>query len=70
MTCPDLVRDEHSLRQPLPSPFDWWVRAIVDALLPSLTPRHSRLDLETMPDHIKRDLGLLDGRDRYCDEGR
>ena len=33
MTCPDLVRDEHSLRQPLPSPFDWWVRVIVDALL-------------------------------------
>lgn len=70
MTCPDLVRDQRTLRQPLPSPFNWWVRAIVEALLPSLSPRTSRLDLETMPDHLKRDLGFLDGRDRYRDEGR
>lgn len=30
---------------------------------------HGHLDFETMPDHMMRDLGFLDGRDpRYEDE--
>ena len=70
MTCPDLVREPDTLRQPLPAPFDWWVRTIVEALLPSLSTRVPRLDIDDLPDHLKRDLGFLDGRDRYCDEGR
>ncbi|MBB3978906.1 hypothetical protein GGQ64_004142 [Rhizobium azooxidifex] len=70
MACPELARDEYTIRQPLPAPFDWWVRTIVEALLPSLSTRVPRLDIDDLPDHLKRDLGFLDGRDRYCDEGR
>lgn len=68
MTCPVLARESASTPNPLPAPFDWWVRAIVDALMPSLGSRVPTLDPETMPDHLKRDVGLLDGRDRYRDE--
>lgn len=28
-----------------------------------------RLDLETTPDHIKRDIGLLDGQEPRRDDG-
>ncbi|MDR6757642.1 adenylylsulfate kinase-like enzyme [Mycoplana sp. BE70] len=47
----------------LPTPFDWWVRTVVDALLPSMGRRVPRLDVDALPDHLKRDLGFLDGRE-------
>ena len=28
------------------------------------------LDLDEMPDRLKRDLGFLDGREPHCDDGR
>lgn len=57
-------------RHSLPLPFDWWVRAIVEALMPSMSRRAPHLDVETLPDHLKRDLGLMDGRDPYREERR
>ena len=55
-------------RRTLATPFDWWVRTLVDALLPSLHSRAPRLDVDALPDHLKRDLGFLDGRGRYRGE--
>ncbi|HVK91227.1 MAG TPA: hypothetical protein VM468_07465 [Mycoplana sp.] len=61
MACHDLEYE----RQTLPTPFEWWVRTIVDALLPVLRQRPPLLDVEALPDHLKRDLGFLDGRSNY-----
>ena len=32
--------------------------------------RPDRLDLEGMPDRVKRDLGFMDGRDPYIEDAR
>ncbi|HUH48346.1 MAG TPA: hypothetical protein VLZ56_00675 [Mycoplana sp.] len=51
-------------RRTLATPFDWWVRTVVDALLPSSMGRRvPQLDVDALPDHLKRDLGFLDGRE-------
>lgn len=65
MACQDTDYARHTL----PTPFDWWVRTIVDALLPKMRSRVPRLDVEELPDHLKRDLGFLDGREPYRDRG-
>lgn len=59
MACQDADYSRHTL----PTPFDWWVRTVVDALLPSMGRRLPRLDIDELPDHLKRDLGFLDGRE-------
>lgn len=59
MACQDADHASHML----PTPFDWWVRTVVDALLPSMGRRVPRLDVDALPDHLKRDLGFLDGRE-------
>ena len=70
MVFPVPARPSSIVQRSLLAPFDWWVRSIVEALLPPLSRRASRLDLDDLPDHLKRDLGFLDGRGRYRDEGR
>ncbi len=58
MACQDSDRASHTL----PTPFNWWVGTLVDALLPPMGRRLPRLDVNALPDHLKRDLGFLDGR--------
>lgn len=49
-----------------------WMRLINTLSVPVLRAfRHSPpIDFETMPDHVKRDLGFLDGRDPRYDDDR
>lgn len=64
MSC----QDTEYTHQTLATPFDRWMRTIVDALLPPLRRRAPRLDVEALPDHLKRDLGFLDGREPHKGE--
>lgn len=48
-----------------------FIARIIAGLAAALTPaaeRGPRLDLEIMPDRIKRDLGFLDGREPRYEE--
>ncbi|PTM92732.1 hypothetical protein [Mycoplana dimorpha] len=62
MACQDMDYERRTAARP----FDRLVRTIVDALLPALRQRAAPLDVDALPDHLKRDLGFLDGRSSYC----
>ncbi|TCM58408.1 hypothetical protein C8J36_101309 [Rhizobium sp. PP-F2F-G48] len=64
------MRPQTTHRIPLQTPKKNAVRLVLCrtlAVLARFLPaRYPRLDLESMPEHLQRDLGFLDGRDpRY-----
>lgn len=55
MTCTDAAR---STRHYVLSR---WLARLIEASTPRR--RHPLLDIRTLPDHLKRDMGILDGKD-------
>ncbi|WP_283194097.1 hypothetical protein [Rhizobium sp. AN80A] len=59
---------KQSSRSTRTSAFEW-LAALLRGLAVRLA-RPDRLDLEGMPDRVKRDLGFMDGREPYREDAR
>ncbi len=71
MESPALIVKRDTHRSAVDAPLaQAWLQRLAQAALHCFAQRRSRLDLEEMPDIMKRDLGLLDGCAPYREDNR
>ncbi|MDM9628924.1 hypothetical protein QTL95_23790 [Rhizobium sp. S152] len=69
MACVTNEQTVGRVDQPTQSRAFEWLAHLLRGLAVRLA-RPDRLDLEGMPDRVKRDLGFMDGREPYIEDAR
>ena len=63
MSCHAIEENRSSAKEAL-------IASVIRRLARGIGSRVPRLDMDAMPDRIKRDLGFLDGRDPHYEDDR